>query len=85
MISSTEFAELLAYEMVNPQGEERADLRMGIQTAALVNVHVPKGNRAAKPADYIPNFSRRVVRQSGRVMTAIMQSFVELVNASRKR
>lgn len=40
------------YQQLHPIGEEREDLRMAIQTAALVNIHLGKG-RKVEPKDYL--------------------------------
>jgi hypothetical protein len=55
-MSSREFAEWQAFASIDgPIGEERADIRMGIQAAATVNVYAEKG-QGAKPIDFIPQW-----------------------------
>ena len=78
-IDAVEFAEWKAYWQINPFGEERADLRMGINTACLLNVHVPKGKRRYKPSDFMPKFERKEIKQQTPqdmliLMTRITQS-----------
>ena len=57
-MSSAEMAEWMAYAMIEPFGESRADLRMGIIASLLANIHRdPKKRRQAyKPEDFIPQF-----------------------------
>lgn len=56
-MSSREFTEWMAYYAIEGLGESpeyRADLRMGIQTATLVNLWKDKRAPAAKPEDFLP-------------------------------
>lgn len=53
---SSELTEWMAMFEMEPWGETRADLRSGIISATLVNVHRPKGSAPAKPRDFMPNF-----------------------------
>lgn len=46
------------YFAIEPWGEERADLRMAIETSALVNMQIVRG-RKTKPRDFMPNFDAR--------------------------
>lgn len=57
-MSSAEMAEWMAYAMIEPFGEARADLRMGIIASLLANIYRdPKKRRQAyKPEDFIPQF-----------------------------
>ncbi len=41
------------YARQHPFGEAREDLRIGIQTASLVNCHIPKGKPKAKIEDFM--------------------------------
>lgn len=53
------FTEWMAYYALEPFGEERADLRMGILAALTHNIHrVSKDSEAAKPEDYMPKFEK---------------------------
>lgn len=60
-VSSRELTEWGLYYELEPFGEWRADLRMGIQTAAQVN-SVPRNkkerHKAWKPEDFMPDFER---------------------------
>jgi len=56
-MSSSEFSEWQAYNTLEPFGEDRADLRMGILAATTVNMLKGKG-KPAKVTDFIPQFGR---------------------------
>lgn len=51
-----ELIEWMAYERIEPFGEERADVRSAINTATLVNVNRGRGQRAVSPSDVMPRF-----------------------------
>jgi hypothetical protein len=55
-ITSAHFAELIAEELIEPRGEKRHDLRMGISAALLANCHRGKKVDPFKPVDFIPKF-----------------------------
>lgn len=46
--------ELLAFYVVEPFGEWRADLRMGIATRELWKINLRRGARAPTAADFMP-------------------------------
>lgn len=54
-IDSAEFSEWIAYAHLEPFGEERADLRMGILASTFVNMMSAKGKRY-QPKDFMPKF-----------------------------
>lgn len=54
-MTAAEMQEWWMLYQIAPWGEERADLRMGISTSALVNMWISKGQRI-KPTDFIPDF-----------------------------
>jgi len=56
-MSAAEFREWLVYYLIEPFGEDRADLRMGIMACATLSPHVRKGVKL-RPADFIPKFNR---------------------------
>lgn len=63
-ISSQELSEWLAYYELEPFGEERADLRMGILASVFANANRdPKKGRAFKPQDFIPSFEGKAKKQ----------------------
>ncbi len=50
-------AEWQAYYLVEPWGEERADLRAGIVASTVANVHRDPKQAAFEPADFMPQFA----------------------------
>lgn len=55
-ISSREFGEWIAYDRLSPIGDDRADLRTGIETSAIVNILAGKPSRRSRPIDFMPKF-----------------------------
>ncbi len=55
-MTSQQFAEWMAYSRLEPWGEERGDLRMGIVASTIANVNRPKGKKPFKPQDFMPSF-----------------------------
>ena len=55
-ITSTQFAEWMAYSRLEPWGEERDDLRMGIVASTVANVNRAKDRKPYKPQDFMPSF-----------------------------
>lgn len=81
-LTSREITDWIAYEMVEPFGEYRADLRAGIVAATVANVHRPKGRRAFKPEEFMPNFGERKQQQSVADMHMIFREFAAAHNAA---
>lgn len=54
--SSRELAEWMAYAGLEPWGESRADLRMGILASLTANINRGKDQEPFKPSDFIPRF-----------------------------
>lgn len=56
------FTEWMAYAEMEPFGEERADMRMAIETAALGNIlyqlHTGKHDAPLKVEDFMPKFEK---------------------------
>lgn len=74
------FYNWLDYASRKPFGEERADLRMGIMASALVNIQLAKGQRLAKPIDFMP-FSdghKRRSKQTPEQMLSLLKGIVAL-------
>ena len=55
-ITSRQFAEWMAYSRLEPWGEDRDDLRMGIVASVIANSNRGKGKKPYKPQDFMPNF-----------------------------
>lgn len=54
-MSAREFTEWMAFDSLEPFGDQRADLRAGIVAATVVNSNPwrKKGSRAARPSDFM--------------------------------
>lgn len=57
-MDSRELTEWAAYELVEPFGEWRDDLRSGIVASTIANALRGKGSRSFKPEDFIPEFGQ---------------------------
>ena len=55
-ITSGQFAEWMAYSRLEPWGEDRDDLRMGIVASVIANSNRGKGKKPYKPQDFMPDF-----------------------------
>jgi hypothetical protein len=55
-ISSRDFARWMAYSRLEPWGEERADLRMGIVASVIANSNRGKNQKPFHASDFIPSF-----------------------------
>lgn len=73
-MTSRQVAEWMAYNQIEPFGEERADLRAGIVASTIANVNRGKG-QPMKPADFMPKFDRRETDQDPNLMKAMFQRF----------
>lgn len=51
-----QFAEWMAYSTLEPWGEERDDLRMGIVASTIANANRGKNTKAYSPQDFMPKF-----------------------------
>jgi len=81
-ISAQTFREWIAYDALEPFGEERADLRMAIETACIANLLKGKAGRAFKPKDFMPDFSPRP-KQTAEAMNAKLAQFASMMEAYR--
>ena len=70
-IDAREYALWRAYYEIEPFGEERADLRAAIIAMTIANVFRGRG-RSYKAEDFMPDFDRRVRRQTNEQMWAIL-------------
>ena len=83
--NSRQYAEWQAEYQLDPWGDERADLRMGIIACTIANVNRAKG-KAFKPGDFMPEFDKRLKqRQTPEEMAAVMTRFASLHNAHEAR
>jgi hypothetical protein len=53
-ISSAEFVEWMAFDAIDPIGEDRADLRAGMIAAAVCNAPYYKLKKRAQASDFMP-------------------------------
>jgi hypothetical protein len=58
-MTSREFSEWMAYFALEPFGEERADLRMGILASVMANLWGKRKGHPWRPQDFMPRFGRR--------------------------
>lgn len=69
MLDTMTFSQLqgwLAYYHLEPWGEERADLRMGITASTIANANRVKG-KALTPGDFMPDFKAVAKTSAARV------------------
>ena len=59
-VSSRELGEWMAYERIEPFGETRADLRVGMLTSLTANINRKKGATPFTPQDFMPFLDRPV-------------------------
>lgn len=55
-ITSRQLSEWMAYNEIEPFGEDRDDLRMGIIASTIANVNRSNGKKPYKPQDFMPVF-----------------------------
>ncbi|HYE20981.1 MAG TPA: hypothetical protein VEA69_21220 [Tepidisphaeraceae bacterium] len=72
-MTTADYMLYVAAEALNPRGEQRDDLRMGILAAAVSNPYRGKNSRPFKPADFIPKFGAR--RQDPRRLKAEFKAY----------
>lgn len=57
-MSGQELTEWIAYDSLEPFGDQRADLRAGIVAATMANCHRSRGD-SFKPQDFMPFVEKR--------------------------
>jgi len=55
-MTSLQLSEWMAYNEIEPFGEEREDLRMGILASTMANINRSSGKKPYKPRDFMPVF-----------------------------
>jgi hypothetical protein len=53
-MGAREFSLWQLYDSINPFGDERADLRAGLSTSALINIQLGKGAEPISALDFMP-------------------------------
>lgn len=74
-----EYLDWQAYERLSPWGEDRDDLRMGIGTAALMNMQIPRGQQRVKAADLMPKFDDQYIEKEPVDPALIQAMFINRV------
>lgn len=59
VVDSAEFVAWQAYALLEPFGEERADLRAGIVASTIANVNRGRATPPFRPKDFMPEFRLR--------------------------
>lgn len=73
-MTSTQFAEWMAYAQLEPWGEDRADLRAGIVAATMANSMRGKKGKPFKPADFMPRFEPEDEEATAAMLMAKMRA-----------
>lgn len=82
-ISGNEFAEWIAVMELDPFGEERDDIRSALICRTLANALRPKGARAHKLEEYMPDYdgsrrkAKRLTDQNWRAQRAGMKAMLQ--------
>lgn len=85
-IDSREFAEWMAFDRLDPIGNERADLHAGIVASTIANCHRGKSQRAYVPADFMPKYGEaHKPRKTVAEMEAQFKLFVMMHNAAQAK
>lgn len=70
-VSSAELTEWMAFDLVDPFGAERADLRAGIVASTIANVNRGKGKKAYSPKDFMPDYRPKGTRLAAKARAAL--------------
>ena len=62
-VDAHELVEWMVFYGLEPWGDERADLRAGIQAATTANCHRTSKGKAFEPDDFMPKFDREAPKQ----------------------
>lgn len=77
-MGADELREWMAFARLEPFGDLRADLRVGIVASTLANIHRKKGRRAFNAEDFMPYLKRERRRaEGGRGMATRMRAFLK--------
>lgn len=83
-MTSAELTAWIAYDNLEPFGESRADLRMGILASTTYNVNRGKG-RAMHPVDFMPNFDEPRVKKTPDQVWQVLQSYDNAVKQAQNK
>lgn len=74
-ISSVQFAEWMAYSLLEPWGEGRDDLRAGIVASTVANANRGKNAKPFKPQDFMPEFEEETEEEAAeRLRAQVLQA-----------
>ena len=65
-----QFAEWMAFSTIEPWGQDRDDLRMGIVASTIANANRGKNTKAYKPQDFMPQFEPETEEQAAERLIA---------------
>ena len=79
----------MAYDSLEPFGEERADLRMGVIASTIANVNRGKNTKAFSAQDFMPKFGQQEeeepYKQSTEEIKKVMMGIVEASKPKKKK
>lgn len=78
-INARQLSEWMAFEQLEPSGDERADARIGYAFAKLATVLT---GRPQRPTDFIPSFEQKI--QTPEEMKAIFKAGARAHNAHHR-
>ena len=89
-ISSQQLSEWMAFGQLEPFGEERADLRMGILAALIANVNrdPKKTPQPFTPQDFMPNFDdslREKPKQTAKELYAMFRNWAMMSKQLKRK
>lgn len=76
-MDAKELAEWMAYDRLEPFGEQRADLRSAMVCTIMANAWSGKGKRL-KVDDFMPKFERQQKKQGWQHMKAVCEALARL-------
>lgn len=79
-MDALEFAEWMAYDAIEPFGEERADLRNGIACAVIASVAPTRTPREHKPSDFMPRFEKSRSAPSEEIVAQKISMFFHVMD-----
>lgn len=89
VLSSRQLSEWMAYDRLEPFGEERADLRAGVVASVIANVNRGKKGKAYSPQDFTLKFGEQEAeepyKQSTEEMKKIMMGMAEATKPKKKK
>lgn len=56
ILSSTDLAEAMAYDLIEPCGHYRGDIQAGIIASTFANMKRPPNSKPFRPSDFLPRF-----------------------------